>query len=327
MKRLSIRNLGPVREAEIELGRANVIIGQAAGKSCVMKTAAFCARVEREIGRAPSYRWFGERGSFLRDLLAFYRMEGYGREDTRIGYETDLVRLGYDNSTGEFDIERKEGRQDCQCPQIAYIPTERNMVAAVPNWKDAGTGDDYVRGFMLGWERARRSCGKKVDIPILDVTYRFDKTSHSDLTGIGGGRETGITNASSGLKSAVPLYVFVNYITGCGDGKEPRPCELFIEEPESGLFPPIQCRFAQWLMEKAAGGHRLFVSTHSPYILSAFVESKPDDFRLLFLKRAEDGGATVRTATPDDISEINYYGTDPFINIEAYNKREYEEES
>lgn len=71
---------------------------------------------------------------------------------------------------------------------------------------------------------------------------------------------------------------------------------------------------------KAADGHRLFVSTHSPYILSAFVEGKPEDFRLLFLKRAEDGGATVRTATPDDISEINYYGADPFINIGAYNK-------
>ena len=320
MRRLSIRNLGPVREADIELGRTNVIIGEAAGKSCVMKTAAFCARAEKEIRRAPSHRWFGEEGSFLRDLLAFYRMEGYGREDTRIGYETDLVRFSYDNSTGEFAIEREEERQDSAFPHIAYIPTERNIVAAVPNWKDAGAGDDYVRGFMLGWERARCSCGKGADIPVLDVTYRYDKTSHGDLTGIGGGRETGMINASSGLQSAVPLYVYVDYITGHGGGEDPRPCRLFIEEPESGLFPPTQCRLAQWLMEKAADGHRLFVSTHSPYILSAFVEGKPEDFRLLFLKRGADGMTTVRTATPDDISEINYYGTDPFINIGAYNK-------
>ena len=40
MKHLVIRNLGPLKEAEVELKRINVIIGsQSSGKSCVLKTA------------------------------------------------------------------------------------------------------------------------------------------------------------------------------------------------------------------------------------------------------------------------------------------------
>lgn len=385
MKKLSIRNLGPVREAEIELGRTNVIIGQqSAEKSCVLKTASFCAWAEKKIELAQSCERFEEKGSFLRELLTFHRMTGYGRKDTRIGYETDFMKLCYDNSTGKLAMEWKEKRWDYRRPQIAYIPTERNIVATIPNWMEVRMDDDNVRGFMVDWEEARSVYGKGVDILNLDVTYRYDKASHSDLIDIGDGREIGMINASSGLQSAVPLYVYVDFITGLRDRKKsvvrsienmhfmellyehlmpedkrghdykrmsverrqvpvldfgsgnddifeeyrkelphftvPQHCELFIEEPENNLFPPTQCRLAEWLMEKAGDKHQLFIATHSPYILSTFVESKPDDFRLLFLKRGADGMTTVRTATPDDISEINYYGTDPFINIEAYNE-------
>ena len=47
MKHLVIRNLGPLKEADIELKRINVIIGsQSSGKSCVLKTACYCTWVE-----------------------------------------------------------------------------------------------------------------------------------------------------------------------------------------------------------------------------------------------------------------------------------------
>ena len=50
MKHLIIRNLGPVSEADLNLGQVNVIIGmQSSGKSCVLKTACYCAWVEKRI--------------------------------------------------------------------------------------------------------------------------------------------------------------------------------------------------------------------------------------------------------------------------------------
>ena len=50
MKHLVIRNLGPLKEADVELKRINVIIGsQSSGKSCVLKTACYCTWVEKRI--------------------------------------------------------------------------------------------------------------------------------------------------------------------------------------------------------------------------------------------------------------------------------------
>ena len=50
MKRLTIRNFGPIKEAVIEMKRMNVILGpQSSGKSTVLKVACFCDWMERQI--------------------------------------------------------------------------------------------------------------------------------------------------------------------------------------------------------------------------------------------------------------------------------------
>lgn len=46
MKKLLIRNFGPVREVEIELKRVNLIIGpQSSGKSIVLKIALVSTKI------------------------------------------------------------------------------------------------------------------------------------------------------------------------------------------------------------------------------------------------------------------------------------------
>lgn len=50
MRHLVIRNLGPLREADVFLNKINIIVGpQSAGKSCLLKTACFCNWVEKRI--------------------------------------------------------------------------------------------------------------------------------------------------------------------------------------------------------------------------------------------------------------------------------------
>lgn len=50
MRHLVIRNFGPVREADLQLGDVNVIIGmQSSGKSCVLKMACYCAWAEKRL--------------------------------------------------------------------------------------------------------------------------------------------------------------------------------------------------------------------------------------------------------------------------------------
>mgnify|MGYP002444764269 CR=1 FL=1 len=50
MKHLVIKNFGPIRSADLQLGQVNVLIGmQSSGKSCVLKTACYCTWVENVL--------------------------------------------------------------------------------------------------------------------------------------------------------------------------------------------------------------------------------------------------------------------------------------
>ena len=135
MKHLVIRNLGPLKEADIELKRINVIIGsQSSGKSCVLKTACYCTWVEKRIELTQSADFFVTDGNFLKELERFHKLKGYIKPDTFISYESDFMAFSYDNATKTFKFHWKENRWNYKRSKVTYIPAERNLVAAIPNW-------------------------------------------------------------------------------------------------------------------------------------------------------------------------------------------------
>ena len=69
-------------------------------------------------------------------------------------------------------------------------------------------------------------------------------------------------------------------------------------------------------MTRCEQPNNLFVATHSPYILNAFLEKQDDDINLFFTNYQE-GQVLVRTATEDNMQEIYDYGVDAFFNIET----------
>ena len=103
MKHLVIRNLGPLKEADAELKRINVIIGsQSSGKSCVLKTACYCTWVEKRIELTQTADFFSKDDNFLRELERFHKLKGYIKDDTFIGYESDFMAFSYDNTCKTF---------------------------------------------------------------------------------------------------------------------------------------------------------------------------------------------------------------------------------
>ena len=105
--------------------------------------------------------------------------------------------------------------------------------------------------------------------------------------------------------------VYTNYV-------HTHHCDIFLEEPEADLFPPTQSNLVEWLLEMTKGEQpsNLFIATHSPYILNAFLEKQDIDITLLYT-RISDGQITVKTATEQDIQDIYDYGVDAFFNIET----------
>ena len=389
MKHLVIHNLGPLKEVDVELKRINVIIGsQSSGKSCALKTACYCTWVEKRIELTQSADFFAKDGNFLKELERFHKLKGYIRPDTFISYESNFMSFSFDNATHSFKFEWKEGRWDYKRSKVTYIPAERNLVAAIPNWFQVKFADDNIRDFMADWETARQATTSGLSVLNLGVSYHYDADTKSDKVQVADGVTLDFTNTSSGLQSVIPLYVHLNYlsllkekkivntsITGSTeknslsdiifshfipiygksvikkDIEKNHPtilfeienksysihvsdikkiqnilfqylvtdhCDIFLEEPEANLFPPTQSNLVEWLLSLTKGEqpNNLFVATHSPYILNAFIEKQDIDIALLYT-RTTGGLMTVKTATEQDVQDIYDYGVDAFFNIET----------
>lgn len=206
MKRIIIRDFGPIADADISLKDVNVVIGeQSIGKSCVLKVSCFCTWVEKRITIEQNAKRFEKKGVFMEELLNFHRLNGYVHEGTFIGYESDFLKFSYDDKHG-FSYEWKRDRWDYKRPKVSYIPAERNLVAVIPNWFEVKSVADNIQDFMADWSDARKTVGDK-DILNLDVAFHYDEGSDTDFVKMKDGHVLPFTNVSSGLQSLIPLYV------------------------------------------------------------------------------------------------------------------------
>ncbi len=213
MKRINIKNFGPISLAEVELQRVNVIIGpQSSGKSCLLKVASCCSWIEKRIQRLQSYKIFESDGYFEECLIEFHKLDGYKSKDSIIEYESDYMRFSYNFGKKSFSFDWKKARWKYHSSKISYIPAERNMVSVIPNWFDVALSGNNIQRFMSDWNNARTSLKSGLDILNLDVNYHYDSISHQDIIKMPNDKELLLTNTSSGLQSLVPLYVHLNYM-------------------------------------------------------------------------------------------------------------------
>lgn len=97
--------------------------------------------------------------------------------------------------------------------------------------------------------------------------------------------------------------------------------EIFLEEPESNLFPPTQFQLMDWILEMAVEKkHKnlFFIATHSPYILNHLLQENLKEFKLFLTYPAGDGSYSVKTASEEEIQQIYDNGSDAFFNFDAF---------
>lgn len=313
MRHLIIRNFGPISEVDINLKRVNVIIGpQSSGKSTVLKVACFCDWMERQIEISQDPEQYCNPYFFVKNLVTFHKLEGFMQEETYISYTNDALSFEYDAAKKDckFSWGRGNKRWNYKRTKIAYIPSERNLVAAIPNWYQVSMENNNIFDFMKEWEFARKTFTNKEKIIGLPFAYKYNTTNKADKIIMPNGQELNLTNASSGLQSLIPLYIMIKYLTGgfykekhikvedsmfrdsleqivnreCGamtkekrqkivDGiMTPYRTDMYIEEPESHIFPSTQRDFVYSLVSLLNGKtkHSCVIATHSPYIMTSF---------------------------------------------------------
>ncbi|OJU55021.1 MAG: hypothetical protein BGN96_12645 [Bacteroidales bacterium 45-6] len=213
MKHLIIKNIGSISALDIELGKLNVFIGpQGSGKSTIIKVISFCSWIEKKLSLNETYKErFEQESAFANELVRFHKLDGYLSEDSYIEYETDVIKITYFHAVKVPIFEWKDHAL-FKKPKISYTPSERNIVAAIPNFMELKIQDNYIRNLIVDWVEARQmySNNTPLTLPFLDGQFYMDEAGDKIVIG---GRAFDFTNTSSGVQSSVPLYVLVDYFT------------------------------------------------------------------------------------------------------------------
>ena len=213
MSRLIIDNIGPISHIDISINRLNVIIGkQSSGKSTIAKVLSFCLWLEKDI-IAHQEKDYVDGNLLIRELLNYHKITNYIRENAYIHYDGDFITFDY-HSPEVFSITLSDSFNKAENGKVAYIPSERNIVA-ITNISSLHMDKSYVRDFLFDWLSIHSLYTKEEAMPIVDlgVRYYYDEVSKSDKVILSDGKELDIDEVSSGIQSVIPLYVYMNYVT------------------------------------------------------------------------------------------------------------------
>lgn len=151
-----------------------------------------------------------------------------------------------------------------------YIPAERILISMIEGsimglLKNDVLIPECVKEFGSVFEKARKKT-ESLEIDFLDASYSFeDNTSFLTVDGVA---RLKLQAASSGFQSAVPLIVVLESIRRKSEDQANN--FLVIEEPETNLYPTAQKKLTEFIIQAVnETNSELFITTHSPYILTA----------------------------------------------------------
>lgn len=225
MARLIVRNIGPIKDVDIELKKMNVFIGpQGCGKSTLAKIVSFCSWLEK--GNEDTEKVI--KAGLIPTFTKYHRIEGYFHEDSQLAYIGDNVSLfchfpepfpmswkGFSPeplyNDGEFVFYNTDKSVN---PKVAYIPAERNFVSVVPNLNKYSEKDDSLQSFVNDWFEAKRAFTEQnpLKIEMLGIEYYYNAKTDSDII-MQDGQKIRLNQSSSGFQSVVPLMALLGYLS------------------------------------------------------------------------------------------------------------------
>ena len=93
---------------------------------------------------------------------------------------------------------------------------------------------------------------------------------------------------------------------------------LLFEEPEVHSFPPYVRMIAERIIESKE--NQFFIATHSPYLLTPFIEQCSYKDAAIFICTYENHETKANELNEKEIKQLLNYGVDIFFNLESYTK-------
>jgi predicted ATPase len=147
-----------------------------------------------------------------------------------------------------------------------YIPTERGLSSLFSLGKGGIQNmiDALYEQFAL-MDKISKSFEREIIIDPLNI-YFVNRNGKSLIQKVNDKDFYSLSNGASGYQSTIPIVLAIKYYSTIVKRKR----TFIIEEPEQNLFPVAQKSLVEFLTESVnTFGHKLLITTHSPYILTS----------------------------------------------------------
>lgn len=212
MAKLRIKNIGPLRDIDIELNRINIFIGpQSIGKSTLAKLISFCNWLEKDCVLHQEVNHIDYQ--FIENkLIIYHNLSGYFDQTSYIKYIGKAITFTIENEN--VIVKKTDSFSKVELSKNAYIPSERNLLA-VPGVLSIKMPENYLLEFIDDWQEIRTKYTRDTEISILNLgsSYFYSEKESTDMIHLDSGQNIKFSQASSGLQSITPLCVYVDYLT------------------------------------------------------------------------------------------------------------------
>jgi predicted ATPase len=211
MSRIKIKNFGPIKngrednEGWIDIQKVTVFIGdQASGKSTVAKLISTFMWMEKALlnGTLPQSEVNTE--TFISNRCGYFRLQKYFKPETEILFEGDYCDFKYLNQSISVEYKKPDGLYFI--PKIMYLPAERSFLSSVEDADSVSGLPLPLFEFMYENNRSLKELNSELPIPFGKYKLRYDALTRISYIR-GEDYELELKDASSGLHSAVPMYV------------------------------------------------------------------------------------------------------------------------
>lgn len=291
-EKLIVKNFGPIKDAELDLKKVTVLIGeQASGKSVLAKLIAVLSELNSIRKGFISFNHynidrFSENSSeltFDRNIYkVIYRQK---QEIQRFFRNEDIANLISNLEVAQskfFEAERKNEQIQIKnwekaldeifdaleafISDIIYIPAERLLVSTFADIESMPLELKIDRSYILQFKKLFEYASselKENKIDFLNINYKNTDGFHQIITD--DSKYFNFNEVATGYQSVIPIVNVVKY-----KNKSKKRNLFIIDEPELSLYPNTQKELLKYLVENCTkGDNRLIITTHSPYILTA----------------------------------------------------------
>ena len=290
MEKLIVKNFGPIKDADIDLTKYVVFIGDTStGKSVLAKLISIFRDFTNLLKNKVDDLDYNKELDFTNQLKK-YNID-FDYNESVIEYITKDFSMIFKNKKIENirDNIIKVSVKDIFLEvnnisnnnfktafnligvknKIIYFPPERILTSLVGEsisglWANNVALPICFKNFVASYDFAKK---EKPNVSFENFGFSYSYINEEEIINNVGG-EFKLSQASSGIQSLLPLLLVFDY--------ELR-SELFkpdltflVEEPELNLFPIKQKKLTDYLVQRLNNtDYKLIFTTHSPYILSA----------------------------------------------------------